>query len=121
MLEALYLEFENFELYIEWKIPAGGNSGIFYHIAEGYGGIPEVAPEYQLIDDLGYTDFHDITEYNKSIGIEVNPQDLQPLQSTAADYAMHVPDATKKQLNPMDVLAHNSRRVKFCLKVLRKF
>jgi hypothetical protein len=93
-------EFENFELYVEWKIPPGGNSGIFYHIAEGYAGIPEVAPEYQLIDDLGYTDFHDITDYNKSIGIEDNPQDLQPLQSTAADYAMHIPDASKKQLNP---------------------
>lgn len=29
-------EFENFELYLEWKIPEGGNSGIFYHVKEGY-------------------------------------------------------------------------------------
>lgn len=28
-------EFENFELYLEWKIPPGGNSGIFYHVVEG--------------------------------------------------------------------------------------
>ena len=27
-------EFENFELYVEWKIPKGGNSGIFYHLKE---------------------------------------------------------------------------------------
>ena len=27
-------EFDNFEFYVEWKIPIGGNSGIFYHIAE---------------------------------------------------------------------------------------
>ena len=93
-------EFDNFELYVEWKIPPGGNSGIFYHIVEGYGGLPEVAPEYQLIDDENYTNFHDITEYNKSIGITENPQDLQPLQSTGADYAMYVPDPTKKSLNP---------------------
>ena len=93
-------EFENFELYVEWKIPPGGNSGIFYHIAEGYDGIPEVAPEYQLIDDDHYTDFHDITEYNKSIGITENPQDLHPLQATGADYAMYVADPTKKNLNP---------------------
>lgn len=93
-------EFDNFELYVEWKIPPGGNSGIFYHIVEGYEGLPEVAPEYQLIDDEHYTDFHDITEYNKSIGITENPQDLQPLQSTGADYAMHIPDPTKKNLNP---------------------
>ncbi len=28
-------EFDNFELYVEWKIPEGGNSGIFYHLKEG--------------------------------------------------------------------------------------
>ena len=44
-------EFDNFELYVEWKIPPGGNSGIFYHVKEGYPGPPVVAPEYQLIDD----------------------------------------------------------------------
>ena len=27
-------EFENFELYLEWKLPRGGNSGIFYHLQE---------------------------------------------------------------------------------------
>ena len=25
-------KFENFELYVEWNIPKGGNSGIFYHL-----------------------------------------------------------------------------------------
>ena len=93
-------EFENFELYLEWKIPLGGNSGIFYHVHEGYAGIPEVSPEYQLIDDLHYTDFHDITAYNKSIGVTEHPEKLQPLQSTGADYAMYVPDVSKKKLNP---------------------
>src|SRR5680860_339989 len=29
-------EFDNFELYLEWKLPKGGNSGIFYHLKEGY-------------------------------------------------------------------------------------
>ena len=103
--------FENFDLYVEWKIPPGGNSGIFYHIAEGYDGIPLVAPEYQLIDDAHYTDFHDITAYNKSIGITENPQDLQPLQSTGADYAMHAPDLAKKILNPPG--EWNSSRIVF--------
>ena len=27
-------EFENFELYLEWKLPEGGNSGVFYHLKE---------------------------------------------------------------------------------------
>lgn len=93
-------EFDNFELYVEWKIPPGGNSGIFYHIAEGYAGIPDVAPEYQLIDDEHYTDFHDITSYNKSLGVTIHPEKLQPLQSTGADYAMYPPDNAKKVLHP---------------------
>lgn len=104
-------KFENFELYLEWKIPPGGNSGIFYHVVEGFSGIPIVAPEYQLIDDYHYTDFHDITAYNKSIGFTENPQDLQPLQSTGADYAMHAPDPQKKQLNPAG--EWNSSRIVF--------
>ncbi|MFK7776361.1 MAG: DUF1080 domain-containing protein, partial [Saprospiraceae bacterium] len=45
-------EFENFELYMEWKLPEGGNSGIFYHLQEGYSGPAEIAPQYQLLDDL---------------------------------------------------------------------
>ena len=31
-------EFDNFELYVEWKIPEGGNSGIFYHLKENIEG-----------------------------------------------------------------------------------
>ena len=79
-------EFENFELYLEWKIPKGGNSGIYYHIKEGYGGFADMAPEYQLLDDENYTEIHDY--------------ELKDWQLTAADYAMHVPDTTQKVLYP---------------------
>ena len=41
-------EFENFELYLEWKLPEGGNSGVFYHLKEGFNTPYEVGPEYQL-------------------------------------------------------------------------
>ena len=72
-------EFENFELYLEWKISAAGNSGIFYHVQEGekYQAAYENAPEYQLIDDLGY------------------PDPLQDWQKLAADYAMYPASANK--------------------------
>ena len=63
-------EFDNFELYLEWKLPEGGNSGIFYHLKEGYKSPPEVSPEYQLIDDVNYARIHDLTAYNKSLGIQ---------------------------------------------------
>ena len=79
-------EFDNFELYVEWKIPRGGNSGIFYHLKEGYEGASVVAPEYQLLDDENYAEIHNT--------------ELEDWQLTAADYAMHVPDTTQKILYP---------------------
>jgi hypothetical protein len=90
-------EFDNFELYLEWKIPPGGNSGIFYHVKEGYGGPPEVSPEYQMIDDENYTKFHDIAAYNKSLGYSA---DLQDWQSTGADYAMYPAPMEDRKLKP---------------------
>ena len=94
-------EFDNFELYLEWKLPKGGNSGIFYHVKEGHKSIPEIAPEYQLIDDLGYAKIHDLTAYNKSLGYTENPEELKPLQRTGSDYAMHPANQSKKVLNPI--------------------
>ncbi|MEM1359096.1 MAG: DUF1080 domain-containing protein [Bacteroidota bacterium] len=101
-------EFDNFELYLEWKIPPGGNSGIFYHVKEGYGGPPEVSPEYQLIDDENYTKYHDICDYNKSLGYSC---DLQDWQSTGADYAMYPGDQEGRILKPAG--EWNSSRIIF--------
>lgn len=93
-------EFDNFELYLEWKLPEGGNSGIFYHLKEGYDSPAGVCPEYQLIDDVNYARIHDLTDYNTSLGYE-NPSQLHPLQKTASDYAMYAADESKKLLNPV--------------------
>jgi hypothetical protein len=90
-------EFDNFELYVEWKIPEGGNSGIFYHLKEGYEGASVVAPEYQLLDDENYSEIHNY--------------ELKDWQLTAADYAMHVPDTLKKILYPPN--NWNSSRIIF--------
>lgn len=65
-------EFENFELYLEWKIPEGGNSGIFYHLKEGYDSPTGICPEYQLIDDINYARIHDLTEYNTRPGLRTS-------------------------------------------------
>lgn len=101
-------EFDNFELELEWKIPPGGNSGIFYHVREGYGGPPEVSPEYQLIDDENYTRYHDICDYNKSLGYDCN---LQDWQSTGADYAMYPAPMEGRNLKPAG--EWNSSRIVF--------
>lgn len=72
--------FANFELIIEWSISKGGNSGIFYHIVENpkYHYAYETAPEYQLIDDIGW------------------PGALENWQQCGADYAMHPANENKK-------------------------
>lgn len=79
-------EFDNFELYLEWKLSEGGNSGVFYHLKEGYSSPPEIAPEYQLLDDLKWE--------------EINNAVLQDWQKTAADYAMYIPDKNVKITKP---------------------
>ena len=45
-------QFGDFELEIDWKIGAAGNSGIFYRGTEEYDRIYWSAPEYQLLDDV---------------------------------------------------------------------
>ncbi len=79
-------EFDNFELYLEWKIPEGGNSGIFYHLKEGYNAPYEVSPEYQLLDDLKWE--------------EINNATLEDWQKTGADYAMYPPNEDMKLVKP---------------------
>lgn len=68
--------FSEFELSLEWKISDGGNSGIFYHIVEDekYAAPYYTAPEYQLIDQIGF------------------PEKLETWQSIGADYGMYDPD-----------------------------
>jgi hypothetical protein len=78
-------EFENFELYLEWKLPKGGNSGIFYHVQEGYDAPHIISPEYQILDDDGWE--------------EINNAKLKNWQKAGANYGMHEPNISKK-LNP---------------------
>ena len=76
-------EYENFELYLEWKIAQESNSGIFYHVNEAAGkAIYYSGPEYQLLDDTGW------------------PTKLDASQYTGANYAMNAPvNAKVKPLN----------------------
>ncbi|MBB4035275.1 hypothetical protein GGR21_001164 [Dysgonomonas hofstadii] len=77
-------QFENFELYWEWKLSKGGNSGMLYHVVERpQFKVPYVTgPEYQLID-----------EPNFEIALE-------PWQRLGVDYAMYLPDTAKMKVNP---------------------
>jgi hypothetical protein len=66
-------EFGNFELELEWKIGAAGNSGIFYRGTREYDHIYWSGPEYQLLDDARA------------------PDGKNPLTSAASAYALYGP------------------------------
>lgn len=83
--------YEDFELYLEWAISKGGNSGIFFNVLEAdYPAVYATGPEYQIIDDIGY------------------PGELEEWQKTGANYAMH--NAQNKTLKPVGEF--NSSRIK---------
>lgn len=67
-------KYQDFELYLEFKMAAQSNSGIFYHVNEKIGkAIYESGPEYQLLDDKGW------------------PDKLRDDQHTGANYGMNAP------------------------------
>src|SRR5690606_14103379 len=50
--------YENYELYLEWKLRENGNSGIIYNVKEdkAYEHAWQTGPEYQLLDNIGHPD-----------------------------------------------------------------
>ncbi len=44
-------EFDNFELTFEWRISAGGNSGVIYRVGLGEAASYKTGPEYQILDN----------------------------------------------------------------------
>ena len=75
-------QYENYELLIDWKIAPKGNSGIMYNVTEQYDAAYLSGPEYQLIDDEGYTGGK-----------------LEDWQKTGSDYAMYT--ATSRPVKPV--------------------
>lgn len=75
-------QYENFELTLDWKISEGGNSGLFFHVAEG----PKLqytwltGPEVQIIDDEKHPDAKQGKNNNRQAGTNY---DLMPLATPA--------------------------------------
>jgi len=69
------LQFENFELSLEWKISKGGNSGVFYHVKEGaeYTEIWRTGIEMQVMDNTN------------------NAMAKDPIKGAGSLYAMYAP------------------------------
>ena len=64
-------EFADFELELEWRVAAGGNSGVFFHATEAHPYIFMSAPEMQILDDAEHIDGRN------------------PLTSAGSNYALH--------------------------------
>lgn len=80
-------QYEDFELYLEWKIDKESNSGVFYHVDEQVAdAIYKTGPEYQLLDDIGWPDKLDASQY------------------TGANYGMNDPiDAKVKPITEFNI------------------
>jgi hypothetical protein len=67
-------QFDNFELELEWKVAPGGNSGVFFHVAEDtmkY--VWQTGPEMQVLDNQRHADGKD------------------PKTSAGSNFALHAP------------------------------
>jgi Domain of Unknown Function (DUF1080) len=73
--------YESFELQLEWRISPAGNSGVMYHVAEGYKEAWNTGPEMQVLDDARHKD------------------GANPKTSAGALYALIAP--VNKQLKPV--------------------
>jgi len=68
-------QYADFELALEWKVDAGGNSGVFYRAEEGHEWIYQSAPEMQVLDDAGHRDGRDpLTSAGASYGLYPAPR-----------------------------------------------
>jgi hypothetical protein len=66
-------QFQDFELTFEWKVNAGGNSGVFFRASEETSSVWQNSAEYQILDNAGHKD------------------GASPITSTGSNYAMHAP------------------------------
>lgn len=69
--DALY---PDFELALEWRIPAGGNSGVFFHVEDQGSYVWESGPELQVLDNDGH------------------PDGRNPMTSAGSNYALQAPE-----------------------------
>ncbi len=66
-------QFDDFDLYVDWRVEDGGNSGIFFNGTEDGNYIWETAPEMQILDNVGHSN------------------GVSALQSAGANYGLHAP------------------------------
>jgi hypothetical protein len=67
-------QFSDFELELEWKVAAGGNSGIMFRVTEDAKETYHSGPEYQVLDDAGHADGKSrLTSAGSDYGLHPSP------------------------------------------------
>ena len=72
-------QFDNFELSLEWRISAGGNSGIIFHVSEDpkYTWVWQTGPEMQVLDNAEHHDGKNpLTSAGSNYALNAPPRDL---------------------------------------------
>ncbi len=70
-------QFRNFELRLEWRVAAGGNSGIFFRVLETSERTYYSGPEMQVLDDAGHADGRSsLTSAGANYGLHPAPRGI---------------------------------------------
>ncbi|MCE9595040.1 MAG: DUF1080 domain-containing protein [Planctomycetes bacterium] len=67
-------EFASFELELDWRIGSGGNSGILFHVVDGFDAVWRTGPEMQILDN------------------QEHPDGQNSLTSAGSNYALNAPE-----------------------------
>lgn len=70
--------FRNFDVSFHWKLPLGGNSGVFYRVSEDFDDPSASGPEMQLLDNAGHTDGQKPETSCGALYALVAPRDVPP-------------------------------------------
>ena len=83
--------FKNFELEFQWRVAAGGNSGVKYLAKESLSdfGMRYYGCEFQLLDDKNHKNGR------------------TPTKTAGSLYDLYAPDVDQKQLSPIDEFNHS--------------
>lgn len=100
--------FADFELELEWKVAAGGNSGIMYRVTEDAAETYQTGPEMQVLDDARHPDGSSrLTAAGAVYGLYPAPEGVvKPAGEWNAVRIVVLSDAVEHWLNGVEVAAY---------------
>lgn len=100
--------YRDFELALEWKVPPGGNSGVFYRALESADPIYYSAPEMQVLDDERHVDGKNpLTSAGAAYGLYAPPRGVvRPAGEWNAARLVVRGDSVEHWLNGQKVVAY---------------